>query len=78
MAQCVTLLFLATLAITVPSLRANIAEFDEYYQKRSEEARRAVHAAYEPDPFNVTADLNLHINLFVQFSLLSIMNPDSF
>uniref|UniRef100_A0A0E0JXA7 Pectate lyase n=1 Tax=Oryza punctata TaxID=4537 RepID=A0A0E0JXA7_ORYPU len=37
---------------------ANIAEFDEHWEKRREAAEAAAKEVYKPDPFNVTNELN--------------------
>ncbi|KAI9119084.1 hypothetical protein K1719_009759 [Acacia pycnantha] len=58
------LFFLAIFSISIPCFQANNeAEYDEYIIKRSEEARRAALEAYEPDPYNVTSEFNLHVHL---------------
>ncbi|KAI9075212.1 hypothetical protein K1719_042821 [Acacia pycnantha] len=60
----VMLLLMATLAITVPCLvNANIGEFDDYLLEKAKEARRMALQAYEPDPLNVTHELNMHVHL---------------
>ncbi|XVE56994.1 hypothetical protein DITRI_Ditri04bG0055800 [Diplodiscus trichospermus] len=41
-----------------PIVKANIGEFDEVWQTRAKEAKRAAQFAYEPNPDNVTNDLN--------------------
>ncbi|XP_028806405.1 pectate lyase-like [Neltuma alba] len=61
--------FLAIFAVSIPCLQANIAdEYDEYIIKRSEEARRAALEAYEPEPYNVTSEFNLHVHLALKES----------
>ncbi|KAG5535058.1 hypothetical protein RHGRI_022989 [Rhododendron griersonianum] len=47
-----------TFAALLPTLMANIADFDEVWQKRAEEAREAALKAYVPDPSEVTDTLN--------------------
>ncbi|KAI9121069.1 hypothetical protein K1719_008102 [Acacia pycnantha] len=56
-------LFVIALAITVPCLEANIGELDEYLQEKANQAHRAALEAYEPDPLNVTSELNFHVHL---------------
>ncbi|XVF50173.1 hypothetical protein PTKIN_Ptkin04bG0074400 [Pterospermum kingtungense] len=41
-----------------PLVEANIGEFDEVWQKRAAEAKKGAQIAYEPNPLNVTNDLN--------------------
>lgn len=50
-----------SLAVLVPSLDAHIREFDEYWQKRAEEAQKDALEAYQPDPENVTAHFNSRV-----------------
>ncbi|KAI6677161.1 hypothetical protein NL676_037957 [Syzygium grande] len=52
----------AFLAVMVPVLRANIADFDEVWQKRAEEAKKAAMEAYEPDPDKVAEDFNQRVH----------------
>lgn len=52
----------AFLAVMVPVLRANIADFDEVWQKRAEEAKKAAMDAYEPDPDKVAEDFNQRVH----------------
>ncbi|KAI9075215.1 hypothetical protein K1719_042824 [Acacia pycnantha] len=56
-------LFVIALAITVPCLEANIGELDEYLQEKANQAHQAALEAYEPDPLNVTSELNFHVHL---------------
>ncbi|XP_030447198.1 pectate lyase-like [Syzygium oleosum] len=51
-----------SLAVLVPSLEAHIGEFDEYWQKRAEEAQKDALEAYNPDPENVTAHFNSRVH----------------
>ncbi|CAN1198796.1 Probable pectate lyase P59 [Linum perenne] len=59
-------LVLVVVAALAHDLGANIAEFDEYWQKRAEEARQAALETYHPDPNNVTESFNtvVHMDLF--------------
>ncbi|XP_054803862.1 pectate lyase-like [Prosopis cineraria] len=60
----VTLLLMATLAITVPCLvDANIGDFDDYLREKAKQARRVALEAYEPNPLKVTSELNMHVHL---------------
>ncbi|KAF7802943.1 pectate lyase-like [Senna tora] len=59
----VTLMFMVVLAITFPCLEANIGEFDDYLREKAKQARRAALEAYEPNPLNVTSELNMHVHL---------------
>ncbi|KAI9121092.1 hypothetical protein K1719_008125 [Acacia pycnantha] len=71
----VMLLLMATLAITVPCLvNANIGEFDDYLLEKAKEARRMALQAYEPDPLNVTHELNMHIHLAMNEANIIINN----
>ncbi|KAI8541612.1 hypothetical protein RHMOL_Rhmol08G0075600 [Rhododendron molle] len=51
-----------TFAALLPTLMANIADFDEVWQKRAEEAREAALKAYIPDPSEVTDTLNREVH----------------
>lgn len=48
--------------VSVPAVRAHIAEFDEYWQRRAEEAKAIAQAAYVPNPHEVINDVNLIVN----------------
>lgn len=61
----VSLLFVATLAVTIPCLEANIGEFDDHLRHKAEEARRAALEAYHPDPFSMTSNFNLEVHTYV-------------
>ncbi|XP_021664948.1 probable pectate lyase 19 [Hevea brasiliensis] len=54
-------LFLFFAALTV-IVHANIAELDEYWKQRADEAKENTLQAYRPDPFNVTNQLNYQVN----------------
>ena len=56
------LLFSLVFFIMVSSTMANIAEFDEVWQKRAEEAKNATLEAYQPNPDEVLDNLNHQIN----------------
>lgn len=49
-------------APTIPTLMANIAHIDEYWQKRLEEADKYAANSYEPNPENVTSHLNEQVH----------------
>ncbi|XP_022768291.1 pectate lyase-like [Durio zibethinus] len=54
-----TILALGLVFVAIsPIVNANIGEFDEVWQQRAEEAKRAAQRAYEPNPQNVTNNLN--------------------
>ncbi|KAA8530320.1 hypothetical protein F0562_005029 [Nyssa sinensis] len=55
-------IFCFAFAAIIPTLRANIAHFDEVWQKRAQEARAAVMKSYEPEPTKVTNDFNLGVH----------------
>lgn len=59
------LIFFVSFAALVPTLRANIGEFDEVLQKKAEQARLAALEAYTPNPEEVTEHLNLHVRMWV-------------
>ncbi|KAJ7956349.1 Pectate lyase [Quillaja saponaria] len=48
--------------VIVPTLRGNIAHFDEVWQQRAKEAEKAAKDAYEPNPHKVAETLNKHVN----------------
>lgn len=52
------LIFLVYFAVLIPSLQANISEFDNFWQQRAEEAKKAALKAYEPNPEKITEQLN--------------------
>ncbi|PKI63212.1 hypothetical protein CRG98_016397 [Punica granatum] len=54
-------LFCFALAVLIPVLRANIAEFDEVWQKRAEQAKKGFLEAYHPNPEEVTVEFNKHV-----------------
>lgn len=60
--KLVGFIFALSLAVLVQSLEAHIGEFDEYWQKRAEEARKDALEAYNPDPENVTAHFNSRVH----------------
>lgn len=58
----ILLLFYTSLAVIIPVLQADIAQFDDYWKKRAEEAHAATLNFYRPDPFNVTNSFNTQVN----------------
>ncbi|XP_048137070.1 pectate lyase-like [Rhodamnia argentea] len=62
------LLFFLSFAVLVPSIRANIGEFDEYWEKRAEEARKEALDAYDPYPEAVTSYFNAKVDKAVKGS----------
>uniref|UniRef100_A0A5B7BUA9 Pectate lyase n=1 Tax=Davidia involucrata TaxID=16924 RepID=A0A5B7BUA9_DAVIN len=58
--HCFLIFFFAFAAI-IPTLTADIADFDEVWQKRAQEAQKAALKAYEPNPSKVTDALNQRV-----------------
>ena len=56
---------LVSMAVLMPTLRAGIAEFDDFLLQKSEEAKQASLEAFHPDPMNVTDHFNQHVHLYV-------------
>ncbi|XP_057417419.1 probable pectate lyase P59 [Lotus japonicus] len=56
------LLFFVLYLVAFPTLRANIAQFDQVWQERSQHAKSAALQAYRPNPEQVTVDFNKHVN----------------
>ncbi|KAK4790865.1 hypothetical protein SAY86_031278 [Trapa natans] len=56
------ILFCFSLSLIFTGLRAHIAELDEYWQKRADEAAKAIEEAYHPNPEEVTDHLNIHVH----------------
>ncbi|KAK9114132.1 hypothetical protein Syun_020929 [Stephania yunnanensis] len=54
---------LFVLAVLAPALDANIAEFDDVWKKRANEAWKAAQEAYHPDPEQVNSHLNHHVHM---------------
>ncbi|CAB4311341.1 unnamed protein product [Prunus armeniaca] len=58
----VVILCVFVTAITIPTtVRANIADFDEHWQQRAAEAKKAAHEAYHDDPIAVTEHFNKQV-----------------
>lgn len=60
----VTFILLFAFAITIPCLEAGIAEFDDYLRAQADRAHEIALQSYVPDPENVTAEINLHVNKY--------------
>ena len=58
-------LVLLSMAVLMPSLRAGIAEYDDFLLQQAEEAKQAALKAYHPHPMNVTDHFNHHVYLYV-------------
>ncbi|KAJ7943525.1 Pectate lyase [Quillaja saponaria] len=56
------LFFFLSFSVTIPTLHANIYEFDEYWQQRAKHARQAALNAYDPDPLGVIGNLTSHVD----------------
>lgn len=52
------LLLFFTLSSIIPTLTANIAKLDEYWEKRFEEANKNALDSYHPNPDNITSHFN--------------------
>lgn len=59
--------FLASAAVS----SADIADFDEHWQKRRELAEASARETYRPDPFNVTNSFNVAVHRQLHPSLIS-------
>lgn len=51
----------------VPIFEANIVHFDQYWQNRSDDAKKAAQQAYKPNPQEITSNLNMHVHKYVLF-----------
>lgn len=56
------ILLFMSFALIIKGLRAHIAEFDEYWQNRAEAAKKATVEAYQPNPAEVTNNLNFNVD----------------
>lgn len=59
------LVFLIGFVVLIPSLQADIGDFDESWQQRAEEAHKAALEAYDPNPEEVTDSFNEEVDKFV-------------
>lgn len=57
-----SLVLLLALASLLPTLRANIAEYDEVWRRRAEESWNRTLKSYEPEPENIVAHLNKQVH----------------
>ena len=55
-------LFLVFVVLRVSTATAHIADFDEVWQKRAEEAKTAARQAYHRDPEKVINHFNKHVH----------------
>lgn len=56
------LLMILSCVMIFPTLKANIADFDEVWQKRAQEAKKAAIEAYQPHPEEVTSNFNQQVH----------------
>ncbi|KAK7354200.1 hypothetical protein VNO80_19659 [Phaseolus coccineus] len=57
-----SLLFFYVIFLAIlPTLQANIGQFDHVWHRRLKEAREAAKQAYKPNPMKVTAEFNTHV-----------------
>ena len=56
------LVILIPFLVIVPAVTANIGDFDEVWQTRAEEARKAALQAYNPHPEKVTDNFNKKVH----------------
>ncbi|XP_022928644.1 pectate lyase-like [Cucurbita moschata] len=66
MAGCwfkVLMVLLLSMAVLMPTIRAGIAEYDDFLLKKAVAAEQVAQEAYNPDPMNVTNHLNLQVHL---------------
>lgn len=60
--KCFLLFFFVSFVVIIPTLHANIAEYDDYWKQRAAQAEKDNHEAYNPDPEEVTNSFNSHVN----------------
>lgn len=58
-------LVLVSMAVLMPTIRASIAEYDDFLLQKAEEAKQASLEAFHPDPMNVTDHFNQQVHLYV-------------
>lgn len=61
--------FVFVFVVLVPVLGANIAEVDEVWRRRAEEAKKNAFEAYHPNPEQVIVELNEHVAGYVDLLL---------
>lgn len=59
------LTFFISLGFVVPTLFAHIANWDEEWLRREQEAWNNTLNSYEPNPEKVTSELNNHANRYI-------------
>lgn len=59
------LMFFFAFAVLTPTSKTNIADFDEFWQKRAQVAEKAARDAYQPNPEEVTAHFNMEVHKYV-------------
>lgn len=64
--SCRAPLFCFVFAVLAPVLGANIAEVDEVWQRRAEEAKKNAVEAYHPNPEEVILEFNKHVTRYVE------------
>ncbi|KAG5521151.1 hypothetical protein RHGRI_033638 [Rhododendron griersonianum] len=57
------LVFLVSLAVMIPALHAHIGEYDEYWQNKAKEAKKAAAETFNPNPEVVINNLNKDVIL---------------
>lgn len=62
------LVFLIGFVVLIPTLRAEIGDFDESWQLRAEEAHKAALEAYDPNPEEVTDSFNEEVDKLIDGS----------
>lgn len=60
------LIFLLSFVALIPCLSANIAEADEVWRRRAEEAMQTTEQYYDPNPAAVANHLNLKVQEYVK------------
>jgi len=74
-----SLLFFYVIFLAIlPTLQANIGQFDHVWHRRLKEAREAAKQAYKPNPMKVTAEFNTHVMRYIYMHHLNFLPPSSF
>lgn len=60
-ARLLNLVFFFSFVTLIPCLSANIADFDEVWRRRAEEALTATKEAYDPNPVEATSNFNMEV-----------------
>ncbi|KDP45476.1 hypothetical protein JCGZ_09725 [Jatropha curcas] len=58
----IAFMFVFWFGFITPNLMADMKKYDKVWQERSEEARKNMMEAYDPDPIAVTAEVNEQVN----------------